>query len=82
MGLEVAREALASIAEDAWVTATIDAVLEPLSERLDTSKRAFFGALRVAVCGNAVSPPLSESLELLGRDTTLASLARALPLAG
>lgn len=80
--LEAAREALTSITTGAWTTAAIDVALEPLPERLDTSKRAFFGALRVAVCGNAVSPPLGESLELLGRDTTLARLARALPLAG
>ena len=80
--LEAAREALTSITTGAWTTAAIDAALEPLPERLDTSKRAFYGALRVAVCGNAVSPPLGESLELLGRDTTLARLARALPLAG
>ena len=79
--LEAAREALTSITTGAWTTAAIDVALEPLPERLDTSKRAFFGALRVAVCGNAVSPPLGESLELLGRDTTLARLARALPLA-
>ena len=81
-GLEAAREALTSITTGAWTTAAIDAALEPLPERLDTSKRAFYGALRIAVCGIAVSPPLCESLELLGRDTTLARLARALPLAG
>ena len=36
-----------------------------------------FGPVRVAVTGRTVSPPLFESLELLGRDRTLARLAAA-----
>jgi glutamyl-tRNA synthetase len=45
-----------------------------------TTKRRFYGALRVAVCGNQVSPPLGVSLELLGRNTALARIDNALPL--
>jgi glutamyl-tRNA synthetase len=41
-------------------------------------KAAFSGALRVAVTGRRVGPPLFESIELLGRDRTLARLTRAL----
>jgi glutamyl-tRNA synthetase len=33
--------------------------------------------VRVAVCGGTVSPPIDVTLEILGRDTTLARLARA-----
>lgn len=51
-----------------------------LPERLEINKRKFYGAVRVAECGNQVSPPLGESLELLGRDMTLARLERAMPL--
>ena len=40
-------------------------------------RAAFGGALRVAVTGRRVGPPLFESIELLGRDRTLARLARA-----
>ena len=36
------------------------------------------GALRVAVTGRRVSPPLFESMELLGRDATLARLRAGL----
>jgi glutamyl-tRNA synthetase len=45
-----------------------------------TTKRRFYGALRVAVCGNQVSPPLGVSLELLGRNTALARIDNTLPL--
>jgi glutamyl-tRNA synthetase len=46
-------------------------------------KAAFGGALRVAVTGRRVGPPLFESIELLGRERTPARLAqasRAIPL--
>lgn len=79
--LEAAREALLDVAADGWHAAAIDAALEPLPERLGTTKRKFYGAVRVAVCGNQVSPPLGESLELLGRGLALARLEKALPLA-
>ena len=40
-----------------------------------------FGPVRVAVTGRRVSPPLFESLELLGRDRTLNRLRAGLALA-
>ncbi|SDC21859.1 glutamate--tRNA ligase [Parafannyhessea umbonata] len=79
--LEAARDALAALDADGWNAAAIDAALEPLPDALGTNKRKFYGAVRVAECGNQVSPPLGESLELLGRDVALARLERALPLA-
>ena len=33
--------------------------------------------IRVAVCGGTVSPPIDVTLEILGRETTLARLRRA-----
>ena len=77
--LEGARAALAAL--DSWKAEAIDASLEPLPEQLGTNKRKFYGALRVAVCGNMVSPPLGESLELMGKDMALARIDHALPLA-
>lgn len=78
--LEAAAEALATLGEDEWNATRIDAALEALPERLGANKRKFYGAVRVAECGNQVSPPLGESLELLGRDMVLTRLERALPL--
>ncbi len=80
--LEAAREALEAIDADAWRADAIDAALEELPERLGVGKRKVFQAVRVAECGNQVSPPLGASMELLGRDTSLARLTRAMPLAG
>ena len=36
-----------------------------------------FGALRVAVTGRTVSPPLFETMEALGRDRSLEGLRNA-----
>ena len=81
-GLEAAREALEAIDADGWHAEAIDAALEELPERLGVGKRKVFQAVRVAECGNQVSPPLGASMELLGRDASLARLTRAMPLAG
>ncbi len=61
-----------------WNTAGIEQALRvQLLERLELKPRSAFGPLRVAVTGRQVSPPLFESMELLGRETTLARLRGA-----
>ena len=62
---------------DEWTAANIDAALEPLPEQMDLKKRVVFQAVRVAVCGNMVSPPLGETMALVGRDDCLARIDRA-----
>ena len=76
------KEALEGVAQDAWTAANIDAAIEVLPEKLGLSKKKVFQALRVAECGNQVSPPLGESMELLGRDVALVRIDAAMPLAG
>jgi glutamyl-tRNA synthetase len=83
-GLEIvaaAREALGSVEE--WTTDAIDATLRAkLVEELGLKPRNAFGPVRVAVTGRKVSPPLFESLELLGREESLARLDAAPAAAG
>ncbi len=79
--LDAAREALAAIGEDEWSPQAIDAALEELPECLDVKKRLVFGAVRVAECGNMVSPPLGETMALIGREDCLARIDRARPMA-
>lgn len=77
--LEAAHAALLPVSE--WTPANIDAALEVLPEELDLKKRVVFQAVRVAECGNMVSPPLGESMALLGKDIALARLERASKIA-
>jgi glutamyl-tRNA synthetase len=60
-----------------WSPASIEAALRALAERLGWSSRDLFMALRVAVTGRTVTPPLIESITRLGTDTTVARLERA-----
>jgi glutamyl-tRNA synthetase len=55
----------------------IEAALRELAEQLGLKPREAFQPIRVAVTGSKVSPGLFESIELLGRDETLARLDAA-----
>ncbi|UXA10042.1 glutamate--tRNA ligase [Mycobacterium sp. SMC-8] len=71
--LDAAVQALQGIAT--WDAAAIEAALKSaLIEALELKPRKAFGPVRVAATGSSVSPPLFESLELLGRDRSLARL--------
>jgi glutamyl-tRNA synthetase len=59
----------------AWNTESIELALrQALIVGLELKPRNAFGPLRVAVTGQQVSPPLFESMELLGRERTLQRL--------
>ena len=73
--LEGAREVLAGV--EPFAAEPIEAALRGLAERLELKPRQAFQAIRVAVTGSKVSPGLFESLELLGRDTSLARIEAA-----
>ncbi|WP_458315501.1 glutamate--tRNA ligase [Mycolicibacterium brisbanense] len=61
-----------------WTTASIEAALKgALIDGLELKPRKAFGPIRVAVTGASVSPPLFESMELLGRSRSLARLRAA-----
>jgi len=70
------------LADVAWDAESIEAAMRELPARLELKPKVVFQAVRVAVTGEMVSPPIFESLELLGRETTLARLADALSLCG
>ena len=72
--VKAAHDALAAL--DTWTTEAIDEALrKALVEDLGLKPRHAFGPVRVAVSGSRVSPPLFESLELLGRERSLGRLA-------
>ncbi len=73
--LEASLAALSAL--DDWTTAAIEEALRvALIEGLELKPRIAFGPLRAAISGRRISPPLFESMELLGRISTLARLER------
>ncbi|MGD1090379.1 MAG: glutamate--tRNA ligase [Bryobacteraceae bacterium] len=77
LALQRAREVLATadFTHDA-----LDAALRPAAKELKIKTGQMFQPIRVAVCGRKIAPPLFESLAVLGRETTLKRLDRALQI--
>ncbi|WP_232677921.1 glutamate--tRNA ligase [Nocardioides sp. R-C-SC26] len=72
--VRASHDALAGL--DEWSTAAIqDALQHALVTERGLKPRVAFGPVRVAISGRRVSPPLFESMELLGRERSLARLA-------
>ncbi len=75
--VKASYDALTVLTDD-WHAAPIEAALRAvLVDGLGLKPRNAFGPVRVAVTGRRISPPLFESLELLGPDRSLGRLAAA-----
>jgi glutamyl-tRNA synthetase len=73
--LAVAAEVLAGL--EKWSAAGIEEALRALADARGLRPKQAFQPLRAAVTGTLVSPPLFESLEILGRAETLRRVERA-----
>ncbi|NJD07559.1 MAG: glutamate--tRNA ligase [Methylococcaceae bacterium] len=79
-GIEALVERFRSLPD--WVRADIHGAIEAVAQELGLKMGAVAQPVRVAVTGTTVSPPIDITLELLGRDPTLARLAAALEYIG
>ena len=79
-GIEVLETALPVLEKlDNWTTEHIEEVLRvALIDGLGKKPKLAFGAVRVAVTGRRISPPLFESAALLGKDRTIARIRSAI----
>jgi glutamyl-tRNA synthetase len=76
--LRSAIEALEALPK--WETSAIEEALkDALVDGLGLKPRKAFAPVRVAITGRTVSPPLYESMELLGREVSLGRLRRGIP---
>ena len=73
--LGAAADALGAV--EPFTADSIEQALRDLAERLGQKPRQAFQPIRIAVTGSRVSPGLFESIELLGREETLARLRSA-----
>ncbi len=74
--LRRSREILAKF--DTFEPHAMEESLRPLAEQLGLKPGQVFGALRIAVTGKAVSPPLMESMQIIGKEKVLERIDRAL----
>ena len=62
-------------AETEWQAAAIEQALrESLVNELGLKPKVAFGPVRLAITGRRISPPLFESMEILGRDVSMARM--------
>jgi glutamyl-tRNA synthetase len=64
-----------------WTHTSIEGILRAsLIEKLGLKPRIAFGSVRIAVTGSTISPPLFESMELLGKSACLERISAAIAL--
>lgn len=63
-----------------WNLTAIEEMVRQIQEQHDWKKGQFFMMVRVAVTGGTISPPLFETMHVLGKELTLSRLAKALAL--
>ena len=73
-----ARSTLDGLDDAEFAAELVEARCRATAEELGLRPGDFFKPIRVAVTGRTVSPPLFASIELLGRDPTLARIDAAL----
>jgi len=79
---EVLKRTLADLSPlQEWSHSEIEAVLrKSLIEEMGLKPRIAFGAVRIAVTGSTISPPLFESMELLGKTLCIERIESAISL--
>jgi glutamyl-tRNA synthetase len=73
--LDVAVKVLRPL--EPWTSEAIERALRDLADEQGLKPRKAFQPIRLAITGRLVSPPLFESMELLGRERSLARLEHA-----
>ena len=63
---------------NSWITANIENALRKLQENKEWKKNQYFMMIRVAVTGKKATPPLFETIEIIGKKLTLDRLNQAI----
>jgi glutamyl-tRNA synthetase len=61
-----------------WESDAILAALDDVRTRNEVKRGDFLGMVRIAISGRTVAPPLTESMEIIGRDRCVLRLKDAL----
>jgi glutamyl-tRNA synthetase len=82
MALKVLEKAKAVLPNVEFKHDQLDQALRAAAQELGVKAGQMFQPIRVAVCGRKNAPPLFETLEVLGREKTLARIRKAEPKLG
>jgi glutamyl-tRNA synthetase len=78
MALKVLKRAKEVLAQTEFSHDPLDHALRAAAQEMGLKAGQMFQPIRVAVCGRKNAPPLFETLQVLGRDTTLARIDQAI----
>src|SRR5438445_1339042 len=79
LALKVLKRARDLLAHTEFTHDALDSTLRAAAQELGIKPGQMFQPIRVAVCGRKNAPPLFETLEVLGRETTLGRIDKAIP---
>jgi glutamyl-tRNA synthetase len=77
MALKVLTRAREVLAQTEFKHDPLDQALRAAAQAMGVKAGQMFQPIRVAVCGRKNAPPLFETLQVLGRETTLARIDQA-----
>jgi glutamyl-tRNA synthetase len=80
MALGVLQAARNILQEAVFNHAGLEAALRGGADQLKIKAGQMFQPIRVAVCGRKNAPPLFETLEVLGRETCLKRIEKAIEM--
>lgn len=63
-----------------WKAESLEQTIRQIQEHKDYKKKQYFMMLRVAVTGKQATPPLFETMEVIGKDRMIERLAQAITL--
>ena len=75
--LDTTRSHLEGLDDKNWTHENIEQKIRSLSEERGWKPGQYFMMLRIAVTGKTATPPLFETMQVLGREKCLASLSRS-----
>src|SRR5208282_4696111 len=78
MALKVLTRAKEVLAQTEFSHDPLDHALRAAAQEMGVKAGQMFQPVRVAVCGRKNAPPLFETLQVLGRETTLARIEQAI----
>ncbi len=74
--LKKVHDTLLDISEDQWNIDTLNTELQKLAEKEKISFSKFFMLIRLRITGKKITPPINESLVILGKSETLTRLSK------
>lgn len=76
--LEITKQTLSDVSDSDWNVETLETTIRELQEKQDWKKNQYFMMLRIAATGKKATPPLFDTLYVIGKEQLLLRLDSAL----